>query len=88
MVSVRFPQDLVELQCARHRAYEELAGGPADPTAVRRRLLWLSARLFWHPLFDASAGGSPAARVELCRQAREAGGLGAATRGSSSRSDC
>lgn len=63
MVSARFPQDLIELQRSRNRAYEELAGRPVDVSAARRRLLWLSARLFWHPLFDASTGGSPAARV-------------------------
>lgn len=59
MVSDLFPQDLVALQHARNRAYHELASGPVDATAVRRRLLWLSARLFWHPLFDPAAGDLP-----------------------------
>lgn len=34
-------------------------------TALRRRLLELSARIWWHPFFTASGGRAPAARVEL-----------------------
>lgn len=79
MVSDRFPEDLIELQRTRNRAYAELAQRPRDGTAVRRRLLRLEVRVFWHPSFDASVGGDPAARAELRRRAREgAGRTGAA----------
>ncbi|MFD4554195.1 hypothetical protein ACFWP5_07685 [Streptomyces sp. NPDC058469] len=36
---------------------------------MRRRLQVLSARLLWHPYFS-TPGRTPAARVELRRQAR------------------
>lgn len=68
MVSARFPSDLIELQRAHHSTYEALADRPEDAAALRRRLLRLSTRLFWHPYFDSPEG---AARPELRRRARE-----------------
>ncbi|MFG3255300.1 hypothetical protein [Streptomyces sp. NPDC048172] len=76
MMSEHFPQDLIELQRARNRVYAELAQRPRDATAVRRRLLWLEARVFWHPRFDAAAGGDPVTRAELRRRARESADRG------------
>ncbi|POX43404.1 hypothetical protein C3486_00280 [Streptomyces sp. Ru73] len=74
MLSVRFPQDLIELQRARNHAYAELAGRSGNPTVLRRRLLRLCARLHWHPHFDGSDGRSPGARAELRRRVRENAG--------------
>ncbi|POX43070.1 hypothetical protein C3486_02300 [Streptomyces sp. Ru73] len=74
MLSVRFPQDLIELQRARNHAYEELADRPHNPTVLRRRLLRLCTRLHWHPYFRASAGRGPRARAELQMRVREDAG--------------
>nr|WP_137951776.1 hypothetical protein [Streptomyces avermitilis] len=48
------------------RTYAALAAGPrsAANTALRRRLLMLSARLWWHP-FWSGPGRMPAALPEL-----------------------
>ncbi|NUL02915.1 hypothetical protein HRW07_06595 [Streptomyces lunaelactis] len=66
-----FPDDLVQIQRAWIRTYEELARRPpmASTTALRRRLILLSCRLAAHP-FWTEAGRSPAARVELRHHAR------------------
>jgi hypothetical protein len=71
MESLAFPQDLLQAQEAWHRAYTDLAAAPqgARTTELRRRLLRLSVRIFWHPYWS-STGGS-ARRVELRRQARQ-----------------
>ena len=42
---------------------------PRDTTALRRRLLLLSAQLWWHPYWT-TAPSLPAARSELRRLAR------------------
>ncbi|MFJ3235819.1 hypothetical protein [Streptomyces sp. NPDC086787] len=64
-----FPDDLVQLQVAWHRAYAALAAPhPAGYTLLRRRLLILSGRLLEHPYWNSPAG-TPAARVELRHQA-------------------
>ncbi|MEV0123144.1 hypothetical protein AB0I16_16650 [Streptomyces sp. NPDC050703] len=58
------PDDLIPLQREWTRTYRELAGRPGH-TALRRRLVRLTARLHFHPgLRD------PAARAELRRLAR------------------
>ncbi|MCX4993286.1 MULTISPECIES: hypothetical protein [unclassified Streptomyces] len=77
MESATFPHDLVQLQAAWCRTYDALAAPrPTANTALRRRLLVLSARLWWHP-FWSGPGRMPAARMELRRQARAALGRGA-----------
>ncbi|MET8860867.1 hypothetical protein [Streptomyces sp. NPDC004579] len=71
-----FPQDLVQLEVAWCRTYDALAAPrPAGHTALRRRLLVLSARLWWHP-FWTGPGRMPAARLELRRRARAASARG------------
>ncbi|MGW8768258.1 hypothetical protein ACWGN5_37930 [Streptomyces sp. NPDC055815] len=63
-----FPDDLVTAQEAWTRTYEELARprtpGTAGTTTLRRRLIRLSVRLWWHPYWATPSGG-PAARVAL-----------------------
>ncbi|WP_406267868.1 hypothetical protein OH779_24030 [Actinacidiphila glaucinigra] len=70
MADTVFPPDLVQAQREWHRIYARLAAEPAHAALLRRRLLWLSARLFWHPYWRTAPGRLPAARVELRRQAR------------------
>ncbi|MEU1441609.1 hypothetical protein [Streptomyces mirabilis] len=70
MESVPFPPDLVQLQAAWNRTYDALAAPrPAANTALRRRLLMLSNRLWWHP-FWSGPGRMPAARMELRSRVR------------------
>lgn len=74
MAASRTPPDLVAAQREWHRTYAALAApAPADPTTLRRRLLLLSTRIWWHP-----AWGSPGRRTSrgpevaaLRRRARE-----------------
>ncbi|MFE7113431.1 hypothetical protein ACFU98_45240 [Streptomyces sp. NPDC057575] len=64
-----FPDDLVRAQRDWLATYQQLAQPrPRHTTALRRRLLDLSAYLLWHP-FWATPPGTPAARVELRRLA-------------------
>ncbi|MFD4232624.1 hypothetical protein [Streptomyces sp. NPDC058545] len=74
MEPTAFPQDLVQAQRDWIRTYEALAQ-PHSPrnTVLRRRLLELSAQIWWHPFFTTSGGRAPRARVELRRLARERG---------------
>lgn len=67
-----YPTDLVQAQIDYHRAYQALAADPYDsPTALRRRLLHLSAQVLFHSYW-ARIGGR--ARLEgLRRQARMLG---------------
>ncbi|MEV4949204.1 hypothetical protein [Streptomyces sp. NPDC053755] len=45
-----FPHDLVTAQRSWSETYEELAGaGAPRPTVLRRRLLRLSAEVYFHP---------------------------------------
>ncbi|MEU6300281.1 hypothetical protein [Streptomyces erythrochromogenes] len=69
--SFRFPDDLVALQEAWLRTYDELAQVPAGggTTVLRRRLIALSGRLYAHPHWTAPAGWR-AGGVELRRAAR------------------
>ncbi|MGW4984297.1 hypothetical protein [Streptomyces mirabilis] len=70
MESAPFPHDLVQLQAAWNRTYDALAAPhPAANTVLRRRLLMLSTRLWWHP-FWSGPGRMPAARRELRSRAR------------------
>ncbi|MEU4084357.1 hypothetical protein [Streptomyces aureus] len=71
-----FPDDLVQLEVAWCRTYDALAvSRPVANTRLRRRLLVLSARLWWHP-FWSGPGRMPAARLELRRRARGVGAHG------------
>ncbi|MET7361634.1 hypothetical protein ABZS76_24725 [Streptomyces sp. NPDC005562] len=58
------PHDLVRTQREWTRTYEKLAVHPGR-TALRRRLIRLTARLHFHPRLR-----DPAARMELRRLAR------------------
>ncbi|WP_432007986.1 hypothetical protein [Streptomyces parvus] len=60
-----FPDDLVHTQAAWNATYDALAAPrPLDTTALRRRLLLLSVRLWWHPYWE-TVPSVPAARSEL-----------------------
>ncbi|MER5853653.1 hypothetical protein ABT126_43890 [Streptomyces sp. NPDC002012] len=55
----------------RHAAYLALTTiRPADNTPLRRRLLQLSAQVWWHPFWGTRYGRMPAARIALRRFAR------------------
>ena len=65
-----FPDDLVRTQQAWNATYRALAApGPRNTTALRRRLLRLSVRLWWHPYWS-TAPSVPAARMQLRELAR------------------
>jgi hypothetical protein len=65
MDATHFPDDLVQTQAAWNATYAALAAPHRrDITALRRRLLRLSVRLWWHPYWD-TARSAPAARTEL-----------------------
>ncbi|MFE9688079.1 hypothetical protein [Streptomyces sp. NPDC006285] len=69
MATAPFPHDLIQLQAAWNRTYAALAEPhPATGTAeLRRRLVVLSARLWWLPFWS---GPAPAARAQPRSQAR------------------
>lgn len=72
-----FPDDLVQ-QAAWNATYQALAAPrPRDTTALRRRLLLLSVRLWWHPYWK-TVPSVPAARSELRHLARAHGAVRAA----------
>ncbi|MEU6938670.1 hypothetical protein ABZ943_18490 [Streptomyces rubiginosohelvolus] len=63
-----FPDDLIDTQREWHATHRALAvPRPRHATELRRRLLLLSVRIYWHPFWSTPAGWSPAARVELRR---------------------
>ncbi|MFD4130687.1 hypothetical protein ACFXKK_36730 [Streptomyces globisporus] len=63
-----FPDDLIDAQREWHAAYRALSvPRPRHATELRRLLLHLSVRIYWHPFWATPAGRSPAARVELRR---------------------
>lgn len=65
-----FPDDLVQTQAAWNATYDALAAPrPRDTTALRRRLLLLSVRLWWHPDWE-TVPSVPAARSELRQTTR------------------
>lgn len=73
-----FPDDLVQTQAAWNATYQALAAPrPRDTTALRRRLLLLSVRLWWHPYWE-TVPSVPAARSELRHLARAHGAVRAA----------
>ncbi|MFF1306200.1 hypothetical protein [Streptomyces sp. NPDC058307] len=60
----------MQTQATWNATYEALAARcPRDTTALRRRLLLLSVRLWWHPYWE-TAPSVPAARSELRQLAR------------------
>ncbi|MEU1439555.1 hypothetical protein ABZ438_36620 [Streptomyces sp. NPDC005786] len=66
-----FPADLVQAQRDLNATYDALATPHQHGnTALRRRLLLLSARIWWHPFWDTRPLGRLADRAELRRQAR------------------
>jgi hypothetical protein len=78
MDATDFPDDLVQTQAAWNATYDALsAPRPRDTTTLRRRLLLLSVRLWWHPYWE-SAPSVPAARSELRQLARAQGAVRAA----------
>ncbi|MER7694256.1 hypothetical protein [Streptomyces sp. NPDC097610] len=78
MDATDFPDDLVQAQHAWNTAYEALAvPRPRDTTALRRRLLLLSVRLWWHPYWK-SVPSVPTARAELRQLPRARGAARAA----------
>jgi hypothetical protein len=78
MDATDFPDDLVQTQAAWNATYNALAAPrPRDTTALRRRLLRLSVRLWWHPYWE-SAPSVPAARSALRQQTRAGGAVRAA----------
>ncbi|MEU6481070.1 hypothetical protein ABZ858_30185 [Streptomyces sp. NPDC047017] len=65
-----FPDDLVPMQAGWNATCDALAAPRLrDTTALRRRLLRLSVRLWWHPYWE-TASSPPSARSELRRLAR------------------
>ncbi|WP_189105932.1 hypothetical protein [Streptomyces camponoticapitis] len=69
------PEDLVKARRAFTATYEALAAPcpGQDRAALRRRLLRLSVRIWWHPYWTTSRTG-PAARVRLRELARTSTG--------------
>ncbi|WP_443056276.1 hypothetical protein [Streptomyces sp. IBSBF 3136] len=60
-----FPDDLMQPQAAWNATYDALAAPRhRDTTVLRRRLLLLSGRLWWHP-YRETAPSVPVARSEL-----------------------
>ncbi|GGZ42601.1 hypothetical protein [Streptomyces poonensis] len=70
MHATDFPDDLIQTQHAWTATYTALAVRPDDTAALRRRLLRLSVRLWWHPYWR-TVPAVPAARTELRQLARE-----------------
>ncbi|NUL03686.1 hypothetical protein HRW07_10655 [Streptomyces lunaelactis] len=64
------PDDLLAAQREWNRTYVAMASQLGSTTVLRRRLLRLSGRVFWHPFWSSAAGRGPAARVELRRRVR------------------
>ncbi|MFD4994678.1 hypothetical protein [Streptomyces buecherae] len=65
-----FPEDLVVAQCAWERTYRSLAD-PANrlrTAALRRRLLVLSVRVWWHPYWQQAGIGQRAALRSVARE--------------------
>ncbi|MFD5103374.1 hypothetical protein [Streptomyces albidochromogenes] len=61
----------MQTQAAWNATYAVLAAPrPRDTTALRRRLLLLSGRLWWHPYWD-TVPSVPTARSELRQMTRD-----------------
>jgi hypothetical protein len=67
----------VQTQHAWNATYEALAARSRDTTALCRRFLRLSVRLWWHPHWN-TVPSVPAARAELRLLARTRGSARAA----------
>ena len=68
-----FPDDLVQAQHDWSTTYRALAAPhPRHNTALRRRLLRLSVRIWWHPYWG-TVRSVPASRMQLHEQARSHG---------------
>jgi hypothetical protein len=77
-LNVQCDRTLVQTQAAWNATYDALAAPrPRDTAALRRRLLRLSVRLWWHPYWE-TAPSVPAARSELRHLARTHGAVRAA----------
>ncbi|MFC8863269.1 hypothetical protein BCL80_11539 [Streptomyces avidinii] len=71
MDAPNFPTDLVQAQRDLNATYDALAAPHQHGnTTLRRHLLLLSARIWWHPFWNTRRTGRPADRTELRRQAR------------------
>ncbi|OEJ21888.1 hypothetical protein AR457_38750 [Streptomyces agglomeratus] len=71
MAHSTLPDDLAQAQYDWGRTCTALAAAhPRGTTALRRRLLHLSSRLFWHPFWSIPAGHSTAARAALSQLVR------------------
>ncbi|MFJ7948839.1 hypothetical protein ACIQ6K_35200 [Streptomyces sp. NPDC096354] len=71
MESTVFPRDLVQAQRDWNITYRALTtSGNRHTTILRRRLLDLSVRIWWHPFWATVPSNAPAARMELRRLAR------------------
>ncbi|MEV0981996.1 hypothetical protein [Streptomyces sp. NPDC049915] len=78
MDTIDFPNDLVQTQAAWNATYNALAAPyRRDSTALRRRLLLLSVRLWRQPYWETTRS-APAARTELRQLARARGAAQAA----------
>ncbi|MEV5700746.1 hypothetical protein AB0L55_25070 [Streptomyces anthocyanicus] len=78
MDATDFPHDLVQTQAAWNATYDALtAPRPQNTAALRRRLLLLSVRLWWHPYWE-TIPSVQAARSELRHLARAHGAVRAA----------
>ncbi|MFF7331818.1 hypothetical protein [Streptomyces sp. NPDC008150] len=65
-----FPDDLVRIQHAWNTTYRALAAHrPQEAATLRRRLLRLSVRLWWHPFWNGTTQASEL-RGELRRAVR------------------
>ncbi|MER6616340.1 hypothetical protein [Streptomyces xantholiticus] len=72
MARTTFPNDLVQAQRDWDRTYRALAAPhPHRITPLRRRLLELSGRIFWHSSWPSSGGHAPAGWSDLRAQARD-----------------
>lgn len=70
MDATDFPADLMQTQAAWNASCQALAAPrPRDTTVLRRRLLRLSLRLWWHPYWQ-TVPWVPAAHAELCGSVR------------------
>ncbi|MFD0374599.1 hypothetical protein [Streptomyces sp. NPDC127112] len=74
----RFPEDLITLQRAWQQTYAELAQLPAgaSTTALRGRLIALSAHLCTHPYWSVKSFRSAAASSVQCAARRALTSLG------------
>ncbi|GLF98252.1 hypothetical protein [Streptomyces yaizuensis] len=68
------PPDLVLLQCTWYDTYARLAAGAPDGTVLRRRLLSLSVRIWWHPYWRTVPAGAVSVHRSRVRALARASG--------------